>query len=158
MPNTGGLFHYITTHYGSSSCTVSPITNIGNSFIKKTKLEFHNLADIDNVVNLSDYQLSDSVLNLGLKFCPTPGEPHMGVIRRDLDSFHCSLKLKCHFGKSVEPEPIEGIPCTVPFSRTLDLKLKRNSTWHPPVGPLNLETIATMNELGLLETEIKNPK
>ena len=40
--------------------TMSDKTNIGNSFIEKTKLEFHNLTDIDNVINLSDYQLSDS--------------------------------------------------------------------------------------------------
>ena len=46
----------------------------------------------------------------------------------------------------------------VPSSIPSDLKLKSNSTWQPPVGPLNLETIATMNELGLLETEIKNPR
>ena len=141
--------------------TMSDKTNIGNSFIEKTKLEFHNLTDIDNVVNLSDYQLSDSeksVLNHGLKFCPTPGEPHMGDIRRDLDRFHRSLRLKCHFGKLVEPAQVEGLPSTGPFSCTSDLKLKSNSTWQPPVGPLNLETIATMNELGLLETEIKNPR
>ena len=46
---------------------------------------------------------------------------------------------------------MEGIPSICPFSRTSDLKLKINSTSQPPVGPLNLETIATMNELGLLE-------
>ena len=43
------------------------------------------------VVNLSDHALTAdqrSLLELGLKFCPTPGEPDMGEIKKDLDIFH----------------------------------------------------------------------
>ena len=69
---------------------------------------------LDNVVNLSDTPLTEiekKVLSNGLKFCPTPGEPHMGDVRRDLDKFHRSLH---HFGKldpdnQKEEEPSIGL-------------------------------------------------
>ena len=38
-----------------------------------------------------------SLLDKGLNFCPTPGEPHMGDLHRDLDSFHRRLKIKIFF-------------------------------------------------------------
>ena len=117
------------------------------------------LSDPENVVNLSDYALTDaekSVLRNGLKFCPTPGEPHMGETRCDLDRFHCSLRLKCHFGKDQTPKTRDtsiGL-----FSNTRDLKLKSVSNWIPPTGPSNLETVININELGLLDTKITAPK
>ena len=43
------------------------------------------------IVNLSDFNLQDyhvSLLSKGLTFCPTPGEPDMGEMRKDLDRFH----------------------------------------------------------------------
>jgi hypothetical protein len=49
---------------------------------------------------LSNHVLTDaqlSILEKGLKFCPTPGEPHMGNLRRDLDSFHRQLRLNVFF-------------------------------------------------------------
>ena len=71
-------------------------------FTSQTMEEFNLLSDLDDVVNLSSNTLSDaekSVLKYSLKFCPTPGEPHIGETRCNLDRFHCSLRLKCHFGK-----------------------------------------------------------
>ena len=53
-----------------------------------------------SVVNISDSQLStseQSLLEPGLSFCPTPGEPDMGQLRRDLDSFHRNLRIKTFF-------------------------------------------------------------
>ncbi len=54
----------------------------------------------NNVVNLSDFVLLPrhvSLLSKGLTFCPTPGEPCMGDLRRDLDDFHRKVKLKAQF-------------------------------------------------------------
>ena len=55
------------------------------------------------VVNLSDFPLNDdhkSLLSLGLSFCPTPGEPDMGDIKKDLDRLHWKLRLKSAFEKT----------------------------------------------------------
>ena len=55
-----------------------------------------------SVVNLSNYQLSEaetSLLSKGLNFCPTPGEPDMLTMCKDLDRFHRQLRLKAFFGK-----------------------------------------------------------
>ena len=96
-----------------------------DAFTNRTTQEFNHLSDPDNVINLSDYALTDaekSVLRNGLKFCPTPGEPHMGETRRDLDRFHRSLRLKCHFGKDQTPKTRDT--SIGPFSNTRDLKLK----------------------------------
>ena len=65
--------------------------------------EFIRKSNDRSVVNLSKHRLSGpelSVLRKGLTFCPTPGEPDMGELRRDLDKFHRNLKLKSHFEKT----------------------------------------------------------
>lgn len=52
------------------------------------------------VVNLSSLKLSvaqSSLLSKGLSFCPTPGEPDMGVLKEDLDRFHMGLRRKVFF-------------------------------------------------------------
>lgn len=52
------------------------------------------------VVNLSSRQISTSELTLlqkGLNFCPTPGEPKMGDLVNDLDYFHDNLRWQYHF-------------------------------------------------------------
>ena len=79
--------------------TMSDKTNVGNAFIEKTKLEFHNLTDTDKVLNLSYYQLSDS--EKSVLIMASSSAQHMGDIRNDLHRFHRSLRLKCYFGKSV---------------------------------------------------------
>ena len=82
------------------------------------------------MVNLSDIPLTQNerkVLSNGLKFCPTPGEPHMGDVRRDLDKFHRSLRLKHHFDKTTLDNKNEEKPSIGPFKNTSKLKLKSNS-------------------------------
>ena len=52
------------------------------------------------VLNLSTHTLTANELSLlerGLNFCPTPGEPNLGDLRRDLDDFHRRLKIKAFF-------------------------------------------------------------
>ena len=114
---------------------------------------------MENVINLSDYPLTESqrdILNKGLKFCPTPGEPQMGDLRKDLDRYHRSLRTHCYFSKREESQV--GGHSTGPYSDTHSLKLKSKSKWSPPVGPTNLETVISINELGLLDLEIPRPK
>ena len=125
------------------------------AFASQAIEELNLLSYLDNVVNLSDYILSDakkSVLINGLKFCPTPGEPHMGETRRDLGRFHRPLRLECHFGKDQRETSIG------PFNNTRDLKLKSNSNWNPLTGPSNIETVINIKELGLLDKKITAPK
>ena len=103
------------------------------TFMSHTTQEFNLLSDLENAVNLSDHTLSDaekSVLRNGLKFCPTPGQPHIGETRCDLDRFHCSLRLKCDFGKDQTPSTRDT--SIGPFNNTRDLKLKSKSNWIPP--------------------------
>ena len=52
----------------------------------------------NSVVNLSSRTLNTdelSVLNKGITFCQTPGEPDLAHFRDDLDSFHLQLKESC---------------------------------------------------------------
>ena len=59
------------------------------------------------VVNLSSHPLTEpqlSVLSKGLNFCPTPGEPDLGVTKEDMDRFHRDLRRKA-FGLSKRPLP-----------------------------------------------------
>ena len=132
----------------------------GNNFDDLVERELQSLPILDNVINLSDYPLTESqreILNKGLKFCPTPGEPQMGELRRDLDKFHRSLRLQCHFKK--HDESISDEPNVGPYSNTRSLKLSSKSNWTPPpMGPNNLETVVSLNELGLLDTDLNRPK
>ena len=80
----------------------------------------------------------------------------MGDLRRDLDKYHRSLRIQCHFNKQDETE-VTG-PSIGPFSDMKSLKIKSNSKWSPPMGPNNLETIVSVNELGLLDMELTRPK
>ena len=69
-------------------------------FHQLVELKSESIPDLDNVINLSDHVLTipqHEILNKGLKFCPTPGEAQMGDLRRDLDKYHRSLRLKSHF-------------------------------------------------------------
>ena len=123
-----------------------------SDFDTMVEKEFKSLPLVDNVINLSDYPLTESqkeILNKGLKFCPTPGEPQMGDLRKDLDKYHRSLCTQ---------ESKEMVPSTGPYSDTCSLKLKSKSKWSPPMGPTNLETVISINELGLLDLEIPRPK
>ena len=65
----------------------------------------------------------------------------MGDLRRDLDKYHRSLRLKNHFRNDTNAVT-EG-SSTGPFNETASLKLQSKSTWNPPMGSNNLETIIT---------------
>ena len=74
-------------------------------------VDFNNCNNLTNdttnvsVVNLSSFQLTPamtSLLSKGLNFCPTPGEPNVHDIRRDLDKFHVSLKRNHFFSRQVD--------------------------------------------------------
>ena len=118
-----------------------------------------NLEQLDNVINLSDRQLTTiekNILNKGLNFCPTPGEPDMGEIRRDLDRYHRSLRIQCWLTKHGGPHPTQT--SLGPYDDIQSLKIKSESNWTPPLGPPNLEHIIATNELGLLQKPFTRTK
>ena len=98
------------------------------------------------VHNLSDYSLTDaekSLLNKGLKFCPTPPRPDTGTIVRDVESFFRKASTYLFFNHEDKKDHSndtltqsnshdESSPLK-PFQHK-DLKLK--STWNAPVPPL----------------------
>ena len=79
----------------------------------------------------------------------------MGDLRRDLDKYHRSLRLKCHF-KDDHSKATEGTSIG-PFNDTNCLKLQSNSKYNPPMSSSNLETVITMNELGLQDSVPARP-
>ena len=122
-------------------------------FRHSVELKFESIPDLDNVINLSDHMLTipqREILNKGLKFCPTPGEAQMGDLRRDLDKYHRSLRLKSHFKDDIA-KATDGTSIG-PFNDTSCLKLQSVSKYNPPVGSNNLETVITMNEIGLQDS------
>ena len=68
-------------------------------------------------------------------------------LRRDLDKYHRSLRLKNHFKNDLNVATERS--SIGPFNDTSSLKLQSKSKWDSPMGSNNLETIITMNELGL---------
>ena len=112
-----------------------------------------------SVVNLSSFQLSEhhiSLLQRGLKFCPTPPAPNAGQLREDLDRFHTRMR-QIAFFDSIENDQsattsfinttpdiaINPMASTVPFK---NLKFKLKSNWRVPNGPINLEAMIACNE------------
>ena len=117
------------------------------------ELKSESIPNLDTVINLSDHMMTipqHKILNKGLKFCPTPGEAQMGDLRRDLDKYHRSLRLKSHF-KDDTVKATDGTS-TGPFNDTSCLKLQSLSKYNPPVSSNNLETVITMNEIGLQDS------
>ena len=118
--------------------------------ISEIKVERKN-----TVVNLSSRKLSDSeetLLQKGLNFCPTPGEPSLADIHSDLEKFHNNLRWKQHFQNLRKTE-------TIMERKLLTSKiLKTDSSSRPPPGSSHLETYATLNEIELNKTKIISPK
>ena len=96
------------------------------------------------VINLSDRNLTETeidILEKGLKFCPTPGEPNMYDIHKDLRSFFRRMRLKAHFSEDPEESPPTTNRSILDFFTTnnsdggipeIDLsKFKPKSTWEP---------------------------
>jgi hypothetical protein len=112
-----------------------------------------------SIVNLSNFILTRdhiSVLNKGLKFCPTPSKPNVGELREDMDRFHKRLRQMAFFENPEEPPLVPSTPPTVGPTPQVDeknllsfepfkhRKFKNTSTWNPP-GPHNLEAMITCN-------------
>ncbi len=131
-------------------------------------------------MNLSDTELQPhqiSLLEKGLTFCPTPGEPDMADLKRDLDTFHRNVKLRAHFGKKVEKsqawsrqismsssldshiesslieEPL-GDAILGPFDHRL---FKDKSTWILENTPTMIDSLISVNELNLAKTKLHAP-
>lgn len=70
----------------------------------------------ERIVNLSSHGLNPDELSLlerGLNFCPTPGEPKMGDLVHDLDHFHDTLRWEYHFKNNPMPSsPFEKLILT----------------------------------------------
>ena len=80
----------------------------------------------------------------------------MGALRRDLDRYHRSLRLKNHF--KIDTNVVTDGSSIGPFNDTSSLKLQSKSKWNPPMGSSKLEIIITMNELGLQDSIPQRPK
>ena len=122
------------------------------------ELNSKSIPDLDNVINLSDHMLTipqREILNKGLKFCPTPGKAQMGDLPWDLDKYHRSLRLKSHFKDDIV-KATDGTSIG-PLNDTSCLKLQSSSKYNPPVGSNNLETVITMNEIGLQDSVPTRP-
>ena len=117
------------------------------------------------IVNLSNITLSDSqcsLLQKGLKFCPTQKSNDPAESRVDLDNFHSKLRTKQFFDKDKLNKHKPKCPEPNTVNRALDkispygnitsfLKLKGKSYWRPPYGSSNLETFININEMDLLK-------
>jgi len=112
-----------------------------------------------SVVNLSSSHLSEhhiSLLQRGLKFCPTPPAPNAGQLREDMDRFHTRLRQIAYFDtmasnlnqstsfiSNTPVVPINPMASIEPFKH---LKFKLKSNWRVPTGPVNLEAMIACNE------------
>ncbi len=94
------------------------------------------VGDDTSVVNLSDMVLKESHISLlskGLSFCPTLDRPDLGELKRDMDIFHHSPKLRAHFQEGdttkLPPKKVgcplksasmqQASPCDTPASSSL---------------------------------------
>jgi len=103
------------------------------------------------VINLSSHVLTPAqllLLSKGLNFCPTPGEPDLGQLRENLDSFHTSLRRQSFFSLAEESAVTTQASANIlPISTNTfsDPKFRIHSTWSP-VGPSSLEAFITANK------------
>ncbi len=115
-----------------------------------------------SVINLSSFQLSDhhiSLLSKGLSFCPTPGEPDLGELRRDLDEFHRNVLLKSHFEKDIpkaqawkekssgSAQPPARAASKAQFGPFSHRKFTKRSTFKPDNPKGAVEAMISCNEL-----------
>jgi len=125
----------------------------------------NNNENYSSIVNLSDYNLTEaqtSLLNKGLKFCPTPCSVDFATARADLDNFHRGLRLYCFFNKDSIPDQTRNTSQQQDHnnitensdndSDKFNLTFRNKSTWTPP-GPIPLESIITLNEIFLANME-----
>ena len=106
--------------------------------------------NVDGLFNLSDYTLSESdisLLNKGLKYCPTPPLPDIGTLVRDTEKFFRTAAIKLHFHNlSTKEDNSTSASVTQPQAEDTDIRspvdafshpdLKPKSKWNAPVPPL----------------------
>ena len=112
----------------------------------------HTPKNVVGVHNLSDVVLTEaqtSLLDKGLKFCPTPSAPDVGNILRDVEKFFRNASLKLFFSENNDNVKINDP--TQAFQHK-DLKIK--STWMPPVPPL-LEHVKQLIISDIQNTQLK---
>ena len=173
--------HSVLTHLYSVQIVSNKITMIWYLFVhilsyrnynannsnNDTDLNVFKEFTINSVVNISDHKLTNSEVNLlsrGLNFCPTPGEPDFGELRRDLDTFHTNLRRRAYFA---EPEEDQGnfsidLVSQDQWSQTQvnsfdHRKFRKKSNWSP-VGPKALEAFILSNELALNKKSARKPR
>ena len=148
--------------------SVNPIRDITN----KSNNNNQSNRPITSIVNLSNHTLTadqTSLLNKGLNFCPTPGEPDISSLRCDLNSFHRSLRIKHFFQNQNENllgqtqnSTLQTTPPPILLNRDDDVfndpKFRNKSTWKPPQGPPTLEGMIIANELQIQTMIPRCPK
>ena len=98
-----------------------------------------------------------NVLQRGMKFCPTPGEPVITELHDDLDKLHLRLKRYLHFNKLSPPEDttlpqdVTIVPDPDPHEPFKHQKFKLPSAWIPP-PVINLENFIFKNHRDLSES------
>jgi peptide-methionine (R)-S-oxide reductase len=141
--------------------------NVNPSLAEYNKKEFLKGSNLGSVINLSNFQLTPSMISLlskGLNFCPTPGQPEKFQLRQDLDKFHVSLRRKQFFEKrsdSTQPNQLEAnIPEETSSSEEQGpfdhFKFRNRSTWNP-TGAFQLEAFIALNETRLNEYRFPTP-
>ena len=100
---------YITTNNDASTSpyldTAILLSSVPNNVNKNNNSSETNTHA--SVVNLSNRQLTThqiKILERGMKFCPTPGEPDISELHDDLDKLHVRLKRYLHFHKLSPPD------------------------------------------------------
>lgn len=97
-------------------------------------LDFHKNKNLENylsklVINISDYELSESEISLlrkGTTFVPTPPKPIMSALYHDLSDFFRRLRLKLHFSNTEKQD--------LNFDEKLESIFRIKSTWTPSPG------------------------
>ena len=153
--------------------TPSEIAGSVNSYYDNVEALMSDIGtskNIDGIYNLSDYNLSDSersLLNKGLKFCPTPPLADIGSLVRDSEKFFRSAAIKLHFHNisSKEDSTVndQNVDTNSQSSNSQpgstqnafshpDLKPK--SKWNAPVPPL-LEHVKQLFLTDIQSTKLK---
>ena len=118
-----------------------------------------------NVVNLSSRTLTTDELTLlsrGLNFCPTPGEPNISDLSKDLEKFHLSTRRTSFFMKDDAPSfnhtAISQSSQTISnHTQAFDHpRFKHKSNWKPTGHPI-LESMILFNEQSLHDIPLRAP-
>ncbi len=189
--NNNSIMDWITKQHKSATTTENAGNNINNNEENKSQevkslyemslsslMPFLNMMkklkfDCDkSVINLSSFQLNRhhiSLLSKGLSFCPTPGEPDLGELRRDLDEFHRNVLLKSHFEKDIPkaaawkekttgstnpPDKVTSKAQLGPFSHR---KFTKKSLFKPDNPKGAVEAMISCNELHFSSIETHSP-